>query len=343
MNIVVIGGGTGTSVVLEGLKNHKDLNLSVIVGMMDDGGSNSVIRDEFGLLPLSDVRKSIIALADSRNNEVLRKLFMYRFSCGEGIKGHTLGNLLMIAMSDILGSEIESIEMYKNIFGVSGNIIPVTLDKVKLIAQYNDGSSVVGEHLIDEPSEDKSITKISLDSKAFASSEALKVISEANYIVIGPGDIYTTILPNILVGGISEALQKSSGKIVYITNLMSKIGQTRGKRQSEILKIIEKYIGRKVDYVLVNDGNVPKSAYERYLKDGEDVIVDDLIESKRRRVVRADIVATGLVKKDKGDVLVRSLVRHDSEKIAKELCRIFRGGRNRLVAYLSSLLSMYKD
>ncbi len=343
MNIVVIGGGTGTSVVLEGLKSHKDLNLSVIVGMMDDGGSNSVIRDEFGLLPLSDVRKSIIALADSGNNEVLRKLFMYRFSCGEGIKGHTLGNLLMIAMSDILGSEIESIEMYKNIFGVSGNIIPVTIDKVNLVAQYSDGSSIVGEHLIDEPSEDKCITKISLDSKAIATNEAVKAILEADYIVIGPGDIYTTILPNILVNGIPDALQKSSGKIIYITNLMSKIGQTRGKKQSELLKIIEKYVGRKVDYVLVNDGKVPQSAYKRYLEDGEDIIVDDLVDSKKRRVIHADIVATGLVKKDKGDVLVRSLVRHDSGKIAKELCKIFHGGRNKLVAYLTSLLSMYKD
>lgn len=343
MNIVVIGGGTGTSVVLEGLKNRKDLNLSVIVGMMDDGGSNSVIRDEFGLLPLSDVRKSIIALADSGNNEILRKLFTYRFSCGKGIKGHTLGNLLMIAMSDILGSEIESIEMYKNIFGVNGNIIPVTLDKVKLVAQYRDGSSVVGEHLIDEPSEDKCITKISLDSKASATDEALKVISEADYIVIGPGDIYTTILPNILVTGISEALQASSGKIIYIANLMSKIGQTRGKKQSEIVKIIEEYIGRRVDYVLINDGEVPKSAYERYIKDGEDIIFDDLIDSKRRKVVRADIVATGLVKKDKGDVLVRSLVRHDGEKIAKELCKIFRGKKNLVIAYLTSLLSQYKN
>lgn len=343
MNIVVIGGGTGTSVVLEGLKNRKDLNLSVIVGMMDDGGSNSVIRDEFGLLPLSDVRKSIIALSDSGNNEILRKLFMYRFSCGKGIKGHTLGNLLMIAMSDILGSEIESIEMYKNIFGVNGNIIPVTLDKVKLVAQYSDGSSVVGEHLIDEPSEDKCITKISLDSKASATDEALKVISEADYIVIGPGDIYTTILPNILVTGISGALQESAGKIIYIANLMSKIGQTRGKKQSEIVKIIEGYIGRRVDYVLINDGEVPKSAYERYIKDGEDIIFDDLIDSKRRKVVRADIVATGLVKKDKGDVLVRSLVRHDGEKIAKELCKIFRGKKNRVIAYLTSLLSQYKN
>ena len=124
MNILLIGGGTGSTVVLEGLKKHRDLDLSVIVGMMDDGGSNAVVRDEFGLLPLSDIRKTLLALYDSGNNEVLRKLFLYRFSTGEGIKGHTLGNLLMVAMTDILGGEVEAIAMFKTMFGINGDVIP---------------------------------------------------------------------------------------------------------------------------------------------------------------------------------------------------------------------------
>jgi len=118
---------------------------------MDDGGSNAVVRDEFGLLPLSDVRKSIIALADSQSNEVLRDLFTYRFHNSQSMEGHTLGNLLMIAMTDIMGSEVGAIEMFKNMFSVRGDIIPVTLDSVRLVAEYDDGSKIVGEHYIDEP------------------------------------------------------------------------------------------------------------------------------------------------------------------------------------------------
>ncbi|HOV34670.1 MAG TPA: YvcK family protein [Candidatus Dojkabacteria bacterium] len=343
MNITVIGGGTGTSVVLEGLKKHRDLNLSVIVGMMDDGGSNAVIRDEFGLLPLSDVRKSIIALSENNDNEVLRRLFMYRFSNGEGIKGHTLGNLLMIAMADTLGSEVESIEMFKNMFGVRGDIIPVTLDKVKLVAQYSDGSSVVGEHLIDEPSADKNITQIALDSPARATESAVNAILKADYIIFGPGDLYTTTIPNILVDGIPEAIKKSHAKMIYIANLMTKIGQTRGKGQTECLRILEKYAGRKADYVLVNNGKIPDSAYQRYLEEGEDVIKDDLSENSKRKIIRKDLVADGVIKRDKGDVLVRSLVRHDSDKLANELIHIFNSDKNRIASLLRSFLSNYKD
>ncbi len=142
MNITVIGGGTGTSNVLKGLKRHKDLNLSVIVGTMDDGGSNAVIKDELGLLPLSDIRKSVIALAEDSDNGLIRELFTYRFSEGQGLKGHTLGNLLMAAMTDITGSEIGAIDAFKYLFEISGDIIPVTLDDAKLVAKYEDGSTV---------------------------------------------------------------------------------------------------------------------------------------------------------------------------------------------------------
>ena len=140
MKITVIGGGTGTSTVLEGLKKRRDLELSVIVGMMDDGGSNAVVRDEFGLLPLSDLRKSIIALAEDNEGNILRNLFTYRFSQGDGLKGHTMGNLLMIAMTEITGNEIEAIEMFRYLFNVRGNIYPVTMDKVKLVAEYSNGT-----------------------------------------------------------------------------------------------------------------------------------------------------------------------------------------------------------
>lgn len=343
MNIAVIGGGTGSTVVLEGLKKHKDLNLSVVVGMMDDGGSNATVRDEFGLLPLSDVRKSILALSDSGNNEVWRKLFVYRFSEGNGFKGHTLGNLLMIAMTEILGSELEAIEMFKNLFNVRGEILPVTFDSVKLVAEYDDGSKVVGEHFIDEPSKQKNIVNFYLDSQAKAFEGALKAIREAEYIILGPGDIYTTILPNLLVEGVREEIYKSKAKLIYISNLMSKIGQTREKSQKDIVELMEKYIGRDIDIILVNKGRIPEEALERYKKDGESLLKDDLKDGCGREVVRADFVASNTIKKDKGDKLVRSLVRHDGDKLAKKLYSIFNKKTNVIVRVLNSLLSFYKD
>ncbi len=343
MNIVVIGGGTGSTVVLEGIKKFKELNISVIVGMMDDGGSNAVVRDEFGLLPLSDVRKSILALADSQSNEVLRKLFTYRFSEGNSIKGHTVGNLLMVSMTEILGSEEEAIEMFKNIFSVRGNIIPVTLDDVRLTAEYDDGSKVIGEHHIDEPKEHKDIVSFSLSSSAQASKTALETIKKANYIILGPGDLYTTIMPNLLVSGMKEALSSSNAKLIYIGNLMSKIGQTRNKTHKDIILIMEEAIGRKFDYILLNNGRYPPQAYKRYLEDGEHTIEDNLHDGDGRLVLRKDLVASSPIKKEKGDALKRSLIRHDSNKVAKELYIIFNMNRNKILRILSSFLGYYKD
>lgn len=338
MKITVIGGGTGTTSVLEGLKKYKDLEISVIVGMMDDGGSNAVVRDEFGLLPLSDVRKSIIALSQENEEGILRKLFTYRFDQGRGLKGHTLGNLLMVGMTEITGSELESIDMFRYLFGVRGKIIPVTLDKVKLVAEYTDGSKVIGECLIDEPRADKRIKKFYLSPQAKAFKEAINAIEGADYIVIGPGDLYTTILANIVVKGVAQAIQRSKAKLIFISNLMSKIGQTRGLTHGDMLRILERAVGKKMDYVLINNGDIPKLAYDRYIADGEHLFEDDLDSVYGVTVVREDLVANSLVKKDSGDTLVRSLVRHDPEKVGKTLYKIF---RNRWKTVLHSLLSFY--
>ncbi len=341
MNITVIGGGTGSTVVLEGLKEYRDLNLSVIVGMMDDGGSNAVVRDEFGLLPLSDIRKSIMALADSESNDMLRKLFTYRFSEGENIKGHTMGNLLMIAMTEIMGSEVEAIEMFKIMFNIRGNIYPVTLDNVRLVAEYGDGTKVVGEHLIDEIEEDKKIKKFYLDSKASIYSEAQKCIEDSEYIILGPGDLFTTMLPNLLVDGVSKALKTSKGKIVYISNLMTRLGQTRHRTQKEIINLIEGYIGRNIDYVLINNGRLPQEAFKRYIAEGENLIIDDIEYDKTKKIIRTDLVANDVINREKGDTLRRSLIRHDSKKLAKELYKIFNDSPFR--RFLKRVFSQYID
>lgn len=336
MKITLIGGGTGTSTVLEGLKGYRDLELNVVVGMMDDGGSNAIVRDEFGLLPLSDLRKSIIALSQENEGNILRELFTYRFSQGDGLKGHTLGNLLMIAMTEITGSEVEAIEMFKYLFNVSGNIVPVTLDKVRLIAEYSNGEKILGEHLIDEPDIQASIVKFYLDKRAKAYKGAIDSILDCQYIIIGPGDLYTTTLANIVVEGISEALKETKAKLIFIPNLMSKVGQTRGLTLNSMIGIVEGYVGREFDYILVNEGRIPRRAYKRYIKDGEHLFIDDLKDVKSREVVRTDLVANSVIQKDKGDILYRSLIRHDSQKVGKQLYKIFRKGwRSKLYSFLS--------
>jgi uncharacterized cofD-like protein len=259
------------------------------------------------------------------------------------MEGHTLGNLLMIAMTDIMGSEVGAIEMFKNMFSVRGDIIPVTLDSVRLVAEYDDGTKVVGEHYIDEPKKHKEIINFYLDSNAKAFEGALKAIKSADYIILGPGDLYTTILPNLLVDDITEEIRKSKSKLIYITNLMSKIGQTRNKTQKEILDTLEGYIGKKVDYVLVNNGRIPKEAYERYIKDGEHILQDNLHDGDGRLIIRKDLVASGPIKKQKGDYLKRSLIRHDSEKLRKQLHAIFNKDKNGIHRILNSFLGYYKD
>jgi len=338
MNITVIGGGTGSSNVLKGLKEYKDLTLSVIVGTMDDGGSNAIIKDELGLLPLSDIRKSIIALAEDSDKGLIRELFTYRFPEGEGLKGHTLGNLLMIAMTDITGSEVGAIDAFKYMFEIGADIFPVTLDDAKLVAEYDDGSKIEGEHLIDEPEEDRKITNFYLNSETKAYESAVEAIENASFIVIGPGDLYTTTLAVIIVPGIAQALQRTEAKIVFLPNLMSKIGQTRGFTQKSMIEEVEKYIGRKVDYILLNNGVLPEKALKRYLDQGEHIFEDDLGENNKRDIVRADLVANSVIKKDKGDLLNRSLVRHNPQKIGPELYKIFKSnGWNRVFAKIINL------
>ena len=334
--VVVIGGGTGTSVVLSGLKKYEDLEISAIVNMTDDGGSNAIVRDEFGILPLSDLRKSIIALADERYNEILRELFIYRFHNGDTFKGHTLGNLLMIAAVDIAGSEEGAVRLLEELFNTKGKIIPVTVDDVKLVARYEDGQRIVGEHLIDEMCEDKKIESFGLDSIANITKDAQEAILEADYIVIGPGDTFTSVLACIVVDGVAEALQKTSGKLIFVSNLMTKIGQTRGLSHRDIVQIMEEYIGRKMDSVVVNNGDIDENLIDRYVEDGESLIVDDLIGDER--IIREDIVANTEYVKDKGDNLKRSLVRHDSEKLGKVLYQIFRG---KVKGIFMSLLSRF--
>ena len=321
--IVVIGGGTGTFTILSGLKKYTQLDISVIVSMMDDGGSNRVIRDEFGLLPTSDLRQCMVALASPDSDETLRKLFTYRYENGVGISGMTFGNLFMAALTDIYGGDQKkAIEETCELLGVKGKIIPVTLEKTNLVATYENGKQVLGEHEIDEPCKDmgkSKITDLQVFPKISVNKDALTAIRGADLIILGPGDFYTSILPNVVVDGIAYEIVKSHGKVAFIMNLMTKYGQTIGFKASTFVSEINKYLGKEPDIVLINSAKkIPGSILRKYEAEKAELVRDDLKKTKIR-VVRKQLISSKVYKKSKSDKLVRSLIRHDSEKLAKAI------------------------
>jgi uncharacterized cofD-like protein len=321
-NVLVIGGGTGTFTVLSGLKKYP-VNLAVIVSMLDSGGSNRVIRDEFGLLPTSDIRQCIVALASGNSDEVLRNLFTYRYSQGIGISGMTFGNLFMAALTDIYGSQEEAIQKTCEMLEVQGTIIPVTFDNSHLVARYDNGNTVLGEHFIDEPNKtnvNAQIIELSTFPEAKANPNAIKAIRKADLIVLGPGDLFTSILSNLVVGGVADALKKTRAKIVYVVNLMTRHGQTTNFSASAHLNELRKYIGDKtVDYCIVHEnGNIPKYVLERYAEEKAFEVEDDL-EDDKVRVIRQNVISNMVFNKLKSDKLTRSLIRHDPDRLAKVL------------------------
>lgn len=323
--IVVIGGGTGSFVALQGLKRYP-VELTAVVSMSDSGGSNKRIRDEFGLLPTSDIRSCLVALADEEGeSELLRKLFMYRFEKGKGITGMTFGNLFMAALSDILGSQKEAIAQTGKILRINGSVIPVTYTNAHLFAEYENGLVLNEEHFIDEPKHDGTlrIKKVYLEPNAVANPDALAAIQQADYILIGPGDLYTSILPNILVDGIDDAIKNSKAEKIYTLNLMTKFGQTYGFTAQNHIAVLKEFLGGDViNYILVNAGVFPDEILKLYEDQHELPVKDDLIEGSGFKVVRQNFVTHDRSVKSKSDKLIRSLIRHNPEKLAQEIMKI---------------------
>jgi len=321
--VVVIGGGTGTFVTLSGLKKYP-LDLSAIVSMMDDGGSNRVIRDEFGLLPTSDLRQCMVALADENENDLLRNLFTYRYSSGVGISGMTFGNLFMAALTDIYKNQEKAIKETCNILHVKGKIIPVTFSDSHLVARYENGKQILGEHLIDEPDKKQGnykIVDLELIPKARANPEALEALVEADVIIIAPGDLFTSVLPNIIVGGIAKTIKSSRAKKIYVVNLMTRFGQTNSFTAKDHVDTLQKFLGGNIlDYCLVNTSkSYPKGILKRYEEEKANPVKDDLEKGNGYKVIREDLVSREVYKKVLTDKLKRSLIRHDSDKLARAI------------------------
>ncbi|MBF8262645.1 MAG: hypothetical protein HW387_310 [Parachlamydiales bacterium] len=312
--VVVIGGGTGNFVVLRGLKKYP-LELSAIVSMADDGGSTGILRDELGVLPPGDVRQCLVALSNS--SRLMRSLMNYRFENG-GLGGHSFGNLLLSALEKVTGSFEKAVEEAGKILFIQGKVIPVTTHQVRLKMILNDRRVLEGEKEIYLSREiDQGYHSIYLEPIPTVNPHVLEEIHKADLIVLGPGGLHTSVIPNLLVEGVCDALRKSRARKVFIVNLMNRKGQTTGFKTSQYLKEIVQYLGVDVfDHILLNKQKPPQQVIQLYKAEGE-LVENDLDDP---RIVFADLL--GRPKENaKGDIIKRSLIRHDSNKLAQELVK----------------------
>ena len=325
-NVVVIGGGTGTFAVLTALKDTK-AELTALMTMADDGGSNKVLRDEFGLLPTSGIRQALVALSDQPS--LMRELFMYRFHQGTGISGMTFGNLFLAAMADIVGSQEKAIEETSKFLSIKGHILPISFDDVRLVATYEDGSVVVGEHLIDEPEKNAQlkITDFRTEPVGTINPKAAEALRTADLIILGPGDFYTNTVANLVITGVTEQILKSSAKVLFILNLMTKPGETYNYSASNYLEDLDKYLPlARLNYLLLNsDTEYPPAMMQKYQTEQSSPVQDDLNNfdlPSNISVIRTPLRSSAPVHKQKGDTLQRSMIRHDTEKLRAAILEI---------------------
>ena len=320
--VVTIGGGTGSFMLLSGLKKYP-IELSAIVSMADDGGSTGVLRDELGVLPPGDVRQCLVALSDS--SDMLRKLMSYRFEDG-GLAGHSFGNLFLSALEKVTGSFSQAVIEAARILSVKGEVIPVTEMDTRLCMELADGTLLEGETEINMNASIESIgmKRIFLTKKAAANPLALERLLAADLIIIGPGNHYCSIVPSLLVKGIPEAIRQSKAKVVYNCNLVSKCGQTDTFTLEEYVDVIESYIGApRIDYVTYNTRRPSETLLKKYAH--EAVLTERRQTSPETkyhyRIIRADLLNTTPVSYSKADQIAatRAFIRHDTEKLSKVL------------------------
>jgi uncharacterized cofD-like protein len=304
--VVVIGGGTGLSALLRGLKQYSS-NITAVVTVADDGGSSGILRGELGMPPPGDIRNCLVALADTE--PLLERLFQHRFQGGDGLGGHSFGNLFLAAMSQMLGFQ-QAVKESGKVLAIRGKVLPVTGENVKLKATCSDGQVVWGETNIGKVR--TAIKRLELDpADCRAVPEVLEDIAAADAIVVGPGSLYTSILPNLLVKEVAAAISSSRALKFYVCNIMTQEGETRCYSAADHLQAIYEHIGPGVfDYVVVNSQPVPADVGERYAAEGaEPVIVDwERLRQLRVKVLAANLLQPGLVARHDPNALARTLL-----------------------------------
>lgn len=302
--VVVLGGGTGLSTLLRGLKEYTN-NITAIVTVADSGGSSGKLRDQLDTLPPGDIRNCLVALADAE--PLMGELFQYRFKGGSGLEGHSFGNLFITALSKVTGDFEKAISESSKVLAIRGRVMPSTLNRVNLIGEYVDGTTMEGEAAI--PTARKPIKRVYLQPQgAQAPTEAVDAIKEAEMIVLGPGSLYTSVIPNLLIEGILKAVLASSAIKIYVCNVMTEAGETDGYKASDHLDALVRHTYPKiVKYCIVNTAAVPEEMLARYKEeDAYPVIVDsDKIREKDYVVMEDELIST------------KDFVWHDPDKLAK--------------------------
>lgn len=275
--IVAVGGGTGLSMLLSGAKNITN-NLTAIVSVGDDGGSSGRLREEMGILPPGDIRHCITALAD--DEDLVNKLFKYRFTNGEGLEGHSFGNLFLTALYDITGDMVSAVRASSRVLSIRGRVLPATLDDMKLVAEMEDGRIIHGESTIPE-AHGKIKRLFTEPANCKALPDVIQAIRDAELIILGPGSLYTSVIPNLLVKEISEEIIKSKAKKIYVCNIMTQPGETDNYTVSDHLKALIQHAGSNkiVDAVLVND-YLPDNLAGKYQEAGSYPVKLDVPEVK---------------------------------------------------------------
>lgn len=309
--VVVIGGGTGMPVLLRGLKNLP-VHLTALVTVADDGGSTGKIRKDMSIPAPGDIRNVIAALSDAE--PILLDLFQHRFATGNGLSGHSMGNLLLAAMTSVTGDFYTGIKEISRVLNVKGDIFPISNENLTLHARMEDGTIVSGESNI--PLANQKIERVFLSPENIQPmSHAVEAIKKAELIVISPGSLYTSILPNLIIPGIGSALKHTLGKVVYVCNIMTQKGETTGYTAADHVKAIFDHIGREtVDSVIVHSEPVDESLLEIYAKEGSEPVINDM---ERLQAMSIEVV--------KGDIIDHSqtAVRHDTKKLSSLLYSMF--------------------
>jgi len=302
--IVAVGGGTGLSVLLSGLKEYTS-NITAIVTVADDGGSSGRLRQQFDMLPPGDIRNCLVALADA--STLMRDLFQFRFDTSSELSGHSFGNLFITVMTQLTGDFEKAIKETSKVLALRGQVIPSTLNNVVLVAQHVDGTVTEGENKI--PQARKAIERVYLKpSKPSATQEAVRAIQEAHLIVLGPGSLYTSIIPNLLIKEITDAIVASGAIKIYVCNAMTQPGETDRFRASDHIKtLIKRSHPRIFDYCILNNGLISKDALKRYEKEVSFPVTNDTrnITSMGYRAIEDDIIIS------------EEVVRHDPGKLAR--------------------------
>jgi uncharacterized cofD-like protein len=322
VRIVAIGGGTGLSMLLRGLKHyvsrrrheserHPIGDLAAIVTVTDDGGSSGRLRREYRVLPPGDIRNCMVAL--SQDEALLGRLFQYRFHSGRGLRGHSFGNLFVTALSHVTGDFAEAVRVSGEVLAIRGRIFPTTLENVTLAARMANGKLVLGETRIARTGGE--IRRLSLRPRRVRPlPEVLDAIRQADLILIGPGSLYTSILPNLLVSGVAEAIEKSSATRVYIANLMTQPGETQGMSLADHVRVIYGHTRRKfIDWIVASNQPISPEVARRYSLQGAEPVKIDLTDLQR---VGVRCMLDNLLEE-------HSVVRHNSTRLAQLLVEEF--------------------